>query len=934
MWVSIPRVVKILLSVAGLLGATAGEINAKEGSAPPEQGPPHSLHVRPKILDDSNSYFAIVGSFRTEKGAIRHLANLRRGDMTLVGGVFPPFGHSRYWIVATASYATLDEARVQASYAKRTMLQSDAFAWRMPQPKDGVPDVYDVRPASVALVQYNSLLRSPRPSTDLSTSYFVFLSEWPSQDAAETASRELLDAFPQLPVAVFPPRVGADRWRIALAAHASASDADQAISLARRLGIVENPILIQLPATDALTWRPSDRRLAQAQAEFRHRVEACFRDGSITMGAMRSCAGAWITPQTLAACIGDSIGDADPNIPRLGISEDCVAIPDTAEGALIIAQHGWDVTTELKLEMSNYLKVDDPTLNACLSQAKGDAAEMQKCVLSKLFTPAQLAALDCMKRGSGVDVAACFRDAALASGVGASTDRIKCLRDKGGTLEGAASCMPAGQQGSVRKMVEFQRCSMNVRSEVDFRRQCLPIIAVPQDVRARCIADAGTDPAKLRTCAIEAVPGGHAVLERADCLRNAGKDASKIAGCVKDDLGSTAASVTACIATNSSNSAEMIECLTKGDGNVEKVRGLLSCVRNYVGDKSSLLSKCGADVMSEGSQKLAACLLANGGDPTTALSKCGELPPDATRVARSVSCIRAASRDEDFAKCLVKAFPNRNLALETVLCAQQSAEDMTKLAACAAKQMGGTGGAVAVCLASQPAISRDPLQCLSAADPRLAEAQKLYTCVQKVGDPAGLIESCSQGLLDNKTRQAAACVARSSGDRAALAACAGQAILPGEAGRLVGCAASSQGAASFAICAAAPSINEEWRIAAECAVSTGGEPISFASCSGGRLTIRELGKCLTGKVGTDCFGPDNTIIKFYTGMWNDLTKGPGPNNEVVKAVNVIGKGVEHLGQEAGKELAHREENARKRFEKPLSQPGKTLECVVTLFHSC
>jgi hypothetical protein len=103
---------------------------------------------------------------------------------------------------------------------------------------------------------------------------------------------------------------------------------------------------------------------------------------------------------------------------------------------------------------------------------------------------------------------------------------------------------------------------------------------------------------------------------------------------------------------------------------------------------------------------------------------------------------------------------------------------------------------------------------------------------------------------------------------------------------------------------------------------------------GGRLTIRELGKCLTGKFGKDCFGPNNTIVKYYTNMWNDLTKGPGPNNEAVKVVNAVGKGIEHLGQEAGKELARREERARKRFEKPLDQPGKTIECVVTLFNSC
>ena len=89
------------------------------------------------------------------------------------------------------------------------------------------------------------------------------------------------------------------------------------------------------------------------------------------MGAMRACAGAWITPQALQTCIGQSITNADANVPRLAISDDCVAIPDTAEGALILAEHGWDVATKLILEESNYLKVGDPTLDECFAKAQG-----------------------------------------------------------------------------------------------------------------------------------------------------------------------------------------------------------------------------------------------------------------------------------------------------------------------------------------------------------------------------------------------------------------------------------------------------------------------------------------------------------------------------------------------------------------------------------
>jgi len=82
-------------------------------------------------------------------------------------------------------------------------------------------------------------------------------------------------------------------------------------------------------------------------------------------------------------------------------------------------------------------------------------------------------------------------------------------------------------------------------------------------------------------------------------------------------------------------------------------------------------------------------------------------------------------------------------------------------------------------------------------------------------------------------------------------------------------------------------MNEEWRIAAECAVQSGGNPVSFAGCTAGRLTVRELTKCFTGEIGKDCFGPNNTIVKTLNNAYSDLTQGPGENNEIVKAIRAV-----------------------------------------------
>lgn len=157
----------------------------------------------------------------------------------------------------------------------------------------------------------------------------------------------------------------------------------------------------------------------------------------------------------------------------------------------------------------------------------------------------------------------------------------------------------------------------------------------------------------------------------------------------------------------------------------------------------------------------------------------------------------------------------------------------------------------------------------------------------------------------------------------------------------MGCAASSQGPTSFGVCAIAPNLNEEFRIAAECAVSSGGEPISFASCTGGRLTIRELTKCVGGQIGEDCFGPNNTIRKYYETMFNDLTKGPGPSNDIIVTINAVGKslqdvgkGVEHVGNEIKKEGEKLAQRAGEVLSGAANAAGGVVNCIASLFKKC
>lgn len=95
-------------------------------------------------------------------------------------------------------------------------------------------------------------------------------------------------------------------------------------------------------------------------------------------------------------------------------------------------------------------------------------------------------------------------------------------------------------------------------------------------------------------------------------------------------------------------------------------------------------------------------------------------------------------------------------------------------------------------------------------------------------------------------------------------------------------------------------MNEDWRIAAECAVQSAGQPYATAACAATRLTIRELTACFKGKVGKDCLGPNNTLVKAVTNAFDDLLHGPGKNNDVVKAGAAINEGVQRLTEEGRK----------------------------------
>jgi hypothetical protein len=317
---------------------------------------------------------------------------------------------------------------------------------------------------------------------------------------------------------------------------------------------------------------------------------------------------------------------------------------------------------------------------------------------------------------------------------------------------------------------------------------------------------------------------------------------NSLLGCSRGDNPQGTAS---CLAhqTNNTQMASIIDCMSGKAGTAENV---VKCTNN--------------PGLVEQIQTASNCVNTGG----TLNIKC--ILPTASALESNVgSClVEAAGNGAAAAKCLERLNPSAAEALNAIKCATDASTE-SKATECLASHLGGDAPNVAACIAAH---KDNAITCLPATRPEYKAAQQAYSCIENGRDAGAFIENCASNFIkDDKTREAMSCVARAGSDKDQLAACAAQSVLPPDIARFAGCAASSQGPTSFALCAAAPLINEEWRIAAECAVQSGGNPIGFGGCTAGRLTARELTKCFTTK---DCFGPNNTIVKYFNNEFHDL----------------------------------------------------------------
>ncbi len=145
-------------------------------------------------------------------------------------------------------------------------------------------------------------------------------------------------------------------------------------------------------------------------------------------------------------------------------------------------------------------------------------------------------------------------------------------------------------------------------------------------------------------------------------------------------------------------------------------------------------------------------------------------------------------------------------------------------------------------------------------------------------------------MMSPKEQEITSCYDQ-SGTLIDFAECLGQNYLPLDQQSLVDCLQQDDDAFNFAACVAGQRVlTREQQVVMQCALQTGGEPISLTTCVGGQLTINELSKCLSiGIGGRGCFGDNNTATALVSEAWRGVSQGLGSANTATTAARPPGR---------------------------------------------
>lgn len=556
------------------------------------------------------------------------------------------------------------------------------------------------------------------------------------------------------------------------------------------------------------------------------KVIACFNAGNQTVQSIYACSGQWVTPRALLFCLFQS---------------ECPVLHDTV--------------------------ADEATLDASLGREQRhtkltlDAANLPKF-------PAVAQIDDCNKREVS---AGAFKDCVLNAMAVAPPGLLQCAsitdeRMRAGCLFAIANDPEMSQAARCFDHIGGDQDFLSCLDNPDFTRRVQTVrscLSAPDSHPADCVdPEAGASDAALIDCVSD--PGLTSV-QAARCLDRVSPDLSKVhrtATCLRTP-GSDG--VKCGLLLSSEATARVVHCLS----DIGEPRARAACVLSSFPDFAAIGPVYGCVKQSLKGAQLADCVAPALGDDTFKLVTC-------------MSSLVTAKLD----RCLSSLNPNMAEAVRDRFCLLKTLGTARSLACVMAKLGGDAQRIVACALGDQGKL----LPCLVGSRPDFPAAEQVYACVDGGRSAESVIEGCTGELIkDGKTRQIASCLAGSSGDQDRWAACAATAGLSSDAARYASCAANNQGATSFVLCALGTAMSEEWRIAAACAVQAGGIPVAYAQCTAGRPVVEELSKCFAGKVGKDCYGPDNAVVTAIRNALQDRFDQSAGSGAVTAAVNMIGR---------------------------------------------
>ncbi len=656
---------------------------------PVENAPRTSLYdgLQPpkEVSRNSSGHFTVVGSWRTEAGALRHLAELRSEHRGISAAVFPPYGRSRHWMVAVASFALPDTARDLASQAKRAGVSWDAYTLRL-RPVDQIGKTFSVAPRAVEVDLPSRLIEAAPAVPDPERA--GFLSVFRSTDLAEAQAfeRAWQTRFPDVEFALYQLRPGG-AYDVVLAAYASGGQLEAAREVARRLGLPAAGVeAVQTRAEDAITRLGAQGKLAGAAWEA---VTSCYRQGHVTAAALHGCSGLWMTPKALTRCFLENSCH--------GLGDDILTTPEEVEAFLRANGIAGGPAGEIKIEAAGLPIPADAKavfngIQSCRNSAAGENAAFVRCMATQLGQAANAQALSCLRQDMSNEAAvSCLAGAGALPGSGI---RIECFRGDFQDERSLALCLAGPERAAT--VASAEKCLNAVRSQEGALSRCLAdLVPGPERALVACLGDNRESPERAAFCVLGDNPDARRAAAAFECVQRRADSNSAAAACLAGLAGGDAGKMAAC-AGRGGTKAEIVACMLEGNKELEAAQKIYECVTGGT-SAAALVARCSAGVVGGDAQRIAACV-AEQGTSNQQIAACAAATLLPKEIAPLAACALKSQSGVGIALCMAAPSMNEEWRIAAE-CASTSGGEPFTFVGCTAGRL--TLNELSKCLAGQ-----------------------------------------------------------------------------------------------------------------------------------------------------------------------------------------------------------------------------------------